>query len=373
MGASENQQPHEERSSSMTFAMRWKRENLRLISTISIISCAMLLMFLVLFYGTATKSVSVVVNGQEQVYKTKQKVLSHLLDEQGIKVAEYDRVSAPLDSEITNGSKIEITLAKPFQLTADGETRTVYTTETTVQGALSDQHITIGENDKVTPSLETTIASDISVKVVRVTKEVQAITESVAYKVEKQNDSQLLKGKEQVVQEGKEGILVKQKENVYEDGVLVSEAIVGEEVTVPSINKIVAVGTKNPVTVASTTVSKEGLNFGYKQILNNVSITAYAAGASSTGKAPGHPQYGITSSGAKATEGRTIAVDPSVIPMGWWVYIDGIGFRRAEDTGSSVKGKHIDVYYSNEAYANKFGRKSGFTVYVIGPNKPAEN
>jgi 3D (Asp-Asp-Asp) domain-containing protein len=69
-------------------------------------------------------------------------------------------------------------------------------------------------------------------------------------------------------------------------------------------------------------------------------------------------------------EGRTIAVDPNVIPLGWWVYIEGIGFRRAEDKGSAIKGKKIDIYYDSEAKAERFGKKKGYTVYVIGPSKP---
>ncbi|MNP19135.1 Cell wall-binding protein YocH precursor [compost metagenome] len=56
--------------------------------------------------------------------------------------------------------------------------------------------------------------------------------------------------------------------------------------------------------------------------------------------------------------------------MGWWVYIEGIGFRRAEDTGSAIKGNKIDVYFDSTSYANKFGTKRGYTVYVIGPKKP---
>lgn len=52
-----------------------------------------------------------------------------------------------------------------------------------------------------------------------------------------------------------------------------------------------------------------------------------------------------TSSGAYATEGRTIAVDPKVIPKGSRVYIEGYGEFVAEDTGGKwVQGKHIDVF-----------------------------
>jgi 3D (Asp-Asp-Asp) domain-containing protein len=73
------------------------------------------------------------------------------------------------------------------------------------------------------------------------------------------------------------------------------------------------------------------------------------------------------------TEGRTIAVDPKVIPIGWWVYIEGIGLRRAEDIGSGVKGNKIDVYFDNLDYAKRFGLKRGYKVYIIGKDKPASS
>jgi uncharacterized protein YabE (DUF348 family) len=359
--------------------MRWKHENLRLIMTIALLSCAMTFMFLVLLYGTATKSVSVVVNGQEHQVKTRAFVLQRLLDEQAIKIGEHDRVSAALDTKLTDGMRITVEQAKPIQLTADGETKTVFTTGRTVESALQDLNITLGELDKVTPALESPLSADASVKIVRVKKEIEEVNEPIAFETEKQNDASLPKGKEKIVQEGKEGVLTRKKERVYEDGQLVAENVVGESVAQESVKKVVAVGTKNPVTVLSSsspdvdTVSKSGKSFSYKQILNNVNLTAYSAGVASTGKSEGSPGYGQTFTGTTVTEGRTIAVDPKVIPLGWWVYIDGIGFRRAEDTGSAVKGNTIDVYYESEDYANRFGTKHGYTVYVIGPKKPTED
>lgn len=59
---------------------------------------------------------------------------------------------------------------------------------------------------------------------------------------------------------------------------------------------------------------------------------------------PGMKGDGITYTGTMATEGRTIAVDPNVIPLGTRVYIDGYGERIAEDTGGAIKGNKIDIY-----------------------------
>ena len=50
-----------------------------------------------------------------------------------------------------------------------------------------------------------------------------------------------------------------------------------------------------------------------------------------------------TSTGAICTEGRTIAVDPRVIPYGTEVRI-GDHIFVAEDRGGSIKGKRIDVF-----------------------------
>ncbi|WP_248928518.1 3D domain-containing protein [Paenibacillus hamazuiensis] len=94
-------------------------------------------------------------------------------------------------------------------------------------------------------------------------------------------------------------------------------------------------------------------------------LTAYTAGVESTGKSPSHPQYGITYSGSRAEEGRTIAVDPAVIPIGATVYIDGIGIRKAEDTGSAVRGQRIDVFMNDVKEARQFGVKKNVKVFVL--------
>jgi uncharacterized protein YabE (DUF348 family)/3D (Asp-Asp-Asp) domain-containing protein len=371
------QETHEKRSSSMAFALRWEHENRRRNIIILFFSVALAFMFFMLLYGTATKSVSVVVDGQETVVVTQQGVLKHLLDEKAITFGEFDRISLPLDTKLRNGDVIVINHTAPVQLTADGETLTLYTTGKTVAGALEDLNITVGDLDKVTPAPEVELSSGEAIKIVRVTKEFAEETVAIAFDTVTQNDGNLLKGKQQTVQEGKEGSKVIRTERTYEDGALVAEQTVEETVAAESVSKVVAVGTKVPVpTVLSSSspnvdeITKGGVNFGYKKILNNVTLTAYSADAASTGKDSSHPQYGVTSTGTTVTEGRTIAVDKNVIPLGWWVYIEGLGFRRAEDTGGSVKGNKVDVYFDSGNYASKFGTKRGYTVYVIGPKKP---
>ena len=97
-------------------------------------------------------------------------------------------------------------------------------------------------------------------------------------------------------------------------------------------------------------------------------LTAYGPGYESTGKRPGDPDYGITASGTHATEGKTIAVDPRFIPIGSTVYIEGIGYRTAEDVGGAIKGSHIDVFFNNDDVASAFGVKNSVQVYVLSPS-----
>lgn len=52
----------------------------------------------------------------------------------------------------------------------------------------------------------------------------------------------------------------------------------------------------------------------------------------------------MTATGVTAREGRTIAVDPSVISYGTTVYIEGMGEYVAEDCGGAIKGNDIDIY-----------------------------
>ncbi|NBD28106.1 DUF348 domain-containing protein [Paenibacillus sp. T1] len=362
----------------MSFALRWKHENVRLIVLSAMISIAMTFMFLVLLYGTADKHVSVVLNGRETIVSTKQWVLQRLLDEQAITIGTHDKVSMPLDGGISDGDRIIIDQAVPLKVKADGKVRTLYTTERTVQAAIDQADIAVRGQDKVTPSLAAALEPNMTITVTRIDKKVSETSYPVPFTVVKKNDPQLALGKQKLVQSGKQGKVVKRYETVFADGVPVSQTLVEKLTPESAVNQVVSVGTKKPepkVTMLSaqssrSTYTKHGVTFNAKKVLKNVTLTAYSAGVASTGKGKNHPEYGITASGARVHEGRTIAVDPRVIPIGYWVYIEGIGFRRAEDTGSAIKGSKIDVYFDSESYADRFGLKRGYTVYVLGPKKP---
>ncbi len=60
----------------------------------------------------------------------------------------------------------------------------------------------------------------------------------------------------------------------------------------------------------------------------------------------------------------TIAVDPTIIPLGTKVYVSGYGYAIAEDTGSAIIGNIIDVYLPTDAEASAWGRRT-VTVTIL--------
>lgn len=98
---------------------------------------------------------------------------------------------------------------------------------------------------------------------------------------------------------------------------------------------------------------------GNKVYLGTFSSTAYCACSKCCGKWAG----GNTASGTKPIQGRTIAVDPKVIPLGSKVIVNGRTYI-AEDTGSAIKGKKIDIFYSSHSDALNWGRRN-VEIYII--------
>jgi 3D (Asp-Asp-Asp) domain-containing protein/LysM repeat protein len=89
---------------------------------------------------------------------------------------------------------------------------------------------------------------------------------------------------------------------------------------------------------------------GSKEI--TVKATAYTASCEGCS--------GITATGLNIKDNpneKVIAVDPSVIPLGSKVYVEGYGEATAADTGGAIKGNRIDVFIPSEQDATNFGVK----------------
>ncbi|OWR27493.1 hypothetical protein CDO73_22135 [Saccharibacillus sp. O23] len=315
---------------------------------------------------TTAVPVTLEVDGKSKQAYTAEKTVEAALASWNIDFGAHDKISVPLSSNIQEGGKIAIDTAIPVNLKADGEAKTTYTTARTVEAALADWGIKLGSDDKVYPGTTTPLTENLDVSVYRINKFTAEQEVVVPYSTIEKEDSALLKGKKKTVQAGVNGVTVHTVEKVYQDGEFVTKYVVDKKVKTEKQDEIVAIGTKEPV-VEKTFAKLEAApasstGFEYKKVLTGVSMTAYSSQEPGIGTR--------TATGTTVTEGRTIAVDPNVIPLGWWVYIEGIGYRKAEDTGGAIKGKKIDVYYDSLQTALNFGRKSGMTVYVIGPNKP---
>lgn len=98
------------------------------------------------------------------------------------------------------------------------------------------------------------------------------------------------------------------------------------------------------------------------ELLGEFTLTAYCPCVRCCGKSDG-----ITATSTTATEGRTIAVDPSIIPYGSTVTIhfaDGSSHSYiAEDCGGAIRGNRIDVFFDSHRDALRFGVQGAY-VYL---------
>lgn len=63
---------------------------------------------------------------------------------------------------------------------------------------------------------------------------------------------------------------------------------------------------------------------------------------------------GYTATGAKATQGVTVAADPDVLPMGTEIELDGHTYT-VQDTGGAIDGNRLDLYFDSHEDALQWG------------------
>ena len=295
----------------------------------------------------AARPVKLVIDDKETTVWTTVDTVKDLLVKENVELNEYDKIEPGMDAEITKDITVQVERA--FQLTLDvgGTKQQVWSTSTTVADFLEKQEITLNELDRVEPAMDAAIQKDSVVRVVRIEKVTDVVEESVAYAVVTKNDSSIEKGKQKVINAGTEGKIAKHFEVVLENGKEVSRKLLKTDTLQKSKDRVVAVGIKQlPRQVSRGNDNGAVVKEFY---VSSTAFTAYCNGCS------GRTATGIN---LRANPNmKVIAVDPSVIPLGTKVYVEGYGYAIAGDTGSAIKGNKIDVFFPTKADAYRWGSK----------------
>lgn len=128
----------------------------------------------------------------------------------------------------------------------------------------------------------------------------------------------------------------------------VSKDIKEEKVNNKALKKDSKASKKKDKTVKKSQKKDKKTNKEEKS-LGTFKVTAYCGCSACCGKS-----NGITASGTKATEGRTIAADTSKYPFGTELVIDGKTYV-VEDRGGAISGNRIDIYFNSHSDALQWG------------------
>ncbi|WP_026562431.1 G5 and 3D domain-containing protein [Bacillus sp. J37] len=297
----------------------------------------------------AAKPIKVAMGDERRTIWTTADTVKELIQQEDIDVTEHDRIEPALDTVIKND--LSLTIDKAFQITlnvGEEEKQHVWTTSTTVADFLKNQDVQLNELDKVEPALTDELTEKSNVTVTRIEKVTDVVEEPIAFNVVEKKDDNIEKGVQKVINSGKEGKQEKHYEVTIENGQEVTRKLLKTETVQKSEDRVVALGTK--VVQTSTTVASRGNDSVSKEFyVNSTAYTANCNGCS-----------GTTATGVnlKANpNAKVIAVDPNVIPLGTKVYVEGYGYAVAADTGSAIKGNKIDVFLSSKSAAYRWGSK----------------
>lgn len=303
------------------------------------------------FSKALTSDVNLIINGETKKIVTYSKNVEELLTAEGIEVKNSEEVIPGIDAKIEQGMDIIISSPKSYQIKDGKKIQITEALGETVEDVLNNLDIALGKEDVVSPSLNTETTPGMDIVIERVKKETLTQEIEIPFEVKKEEDSSLYKGETKIVEQGKKGLKVETVQNTYVNDEHVSTDVLKSEIKEEAKTEIQKVGTKATPAQAA---------MGDRKVKKVITMQATAYDPTAGSK---------TAMGTRARVGA-VAVDPRVIPLGSKLYIesaDGFptyGYATAEDTGGAIKGNRIDLFYSTNAQALRFGRRN-VKVYVL--------
>ena len=307
-----------------------------------IILMAIILMFLLTLGVVATNLninyIKIVFDDSEITVMTSKTKVSEILEENKIVVLNDEYVYPTLESNIDISKTITITKTKKQDVIISEQIENITTEE--ILGA----YVTITE------------------KIVIEQEEIpyETITKDVSNSDTETSD--------RVIQEGKNGLKNVKYKVRYQNEVEIDRTLISEEIIKEPVDKIIQIYTKvtnrssgrNTQLVAISAAIANSVA-GKEPKVVNMNVSAYTA--STCGKSPSDPGYGITSSGVAATAWRTIAAGKGY-PIGTVIYIPYFasspngGWFVVQDRGGAISNTRLDIYMDTYQECINFGRRN---------------
>jgi uncharacterized protein YabE (DUF348 family) len=305
-------------------------------------------------FGIRRKTIVVNIDGNQNTVTTYKSNVGEFLESKDISVGHKDKITPSLNSKLKKGETVTIKRAVSVKLNVDNRSLSIKSAEEDISSMLKAEGVELGFEDKVNPSKETKLSEGIEVDVIRVESKMFTKTLPINFKTVVDKKESLPNTHNKTIQEGQNGEREILYSVVYENDKEVSRRVVSETITKKPLDKIVVMGT-----YPLMPVSRGGNIMPFSKTID-AKATAYWA-VRGVGKT-------YTASGRKAIRNpdgySTIAVDPKVIPYGTKLFIEKYGFAIAADTGTSIKGNKIDVYFDTLKEARNWGLKS-VKVYIL--------
>ena len=255
---------------------------------------------------SAGSTMTLSLDGQAREIRTDGRTVAEVLEEEGVEVGEHDVVTPSLDAPVRDGSRVAVRFARPLTLTLDGKTSRHWVTATSVDTAIEQIGVRIGDarlsasrgasidrdgmalrvvtpkrltfvvagaepkkrtvaamsvrealelrdvrfdgNDIIRPSRDARVRDGARIVVNRVNVvERRVDDERLGFSTLTRADEDLLEGRERVVRQGRPG----HRDVVYRvrtvNGEVVQRRVVRVSDVAAPVDRVVAVGTKEPV------------------------------------------------------------------------------------------------------------------------------